>query len=48
MFLRSKNRIGFLHLGQMGGGVFFGMMLTLDQARVRRTHCHRLLPGLGR
>jgi hypothetical protein len=32
--LRSKNRIGFLHDGQIGGGVFLAMMLTLDQARV--------------
>jgi hypothetical protein len=26
--------MGFLHLGQIGGGVFLGMTLTLDQARV--------------
>jgi hypothetical protein len=38
----------FVHFGQVGGGVFLGMTLTLDQARAQRTHCHRLLPGLGR
>jgi hypothetical protein len=26
--------MGFLHVGQIGGGVFFGMVLALDQARV--------------
>jgi hypothetical protein len=25
--------MGFLQFGQLGGGVFFGMRLTLDQAR---------------
>jgi hypothetical protein len=32
---QSKNRMGLRHFGQLGGGEFFGIALTLDQARVR-------------
>jgi hypothetical protein len=42
------NFIGLWHFGQIGGGVFFGMMLTLDQARALSAHSHRFLPRLGR
>jgi hypothetical protein len=31
--LRSKNRIGLRHVGQIGGGVFLGTTFTLDLAR---------------
>jgi hypothetical protein len=29
----SRKRMGLRHFVQMGGGVFLGMTLTLDQAR---------------
>jgi hypothetical protein len=31
---QSANRMGLRHFGQVGGGEFFGIALTLDQARV--------------
>jgi hypothetical protein len=46
--LTGKNRMGFWHTGQEGGGVFLGMTLTLDQAQALSAHSHRLMPRLGR
>jgi hypothetical protein len=47
MFLRSKKCIGFLHFGQIGGGAFFGMMLTLDQARALPDSLSPIAAGTG-
>lgn len=35
---RSRKRMGLRQFGHIGGGVFLGMTLTLDQARVLSTH----------
>jgi hypothetical protein len=34
---QSRNRMGLRQFGQIGGGVFLGMTLTLDQARAQNS-----------